>query len=89
MSLFRIGQSQAEGCSSFYEGPAVAGDPVALAAESSDLAKSASSPFLRRYYQGLAERYLMLAQGELSVSERQSDVISTQSDSSTIERSGT
>jgi hypothetical protein len=42
-----------------------------VAAESSDLAKNASSEFLRRYYEGLAERYLLLAERELAVAERQ------------------
>jgi hypothetical protein len=43
-----------------------------VAAESSDLAKNASSDFIRRYYEGLAERYLLLAERELAVAERQS-----------------
>ena len=42
-----------------------------VAAESSELAKKASSDFLRRYYEGLAERYLLLAERELAVTERQ------------------
>ena len=44
-----------------------------VAAESSDLAKNASSDFLRRYYEGLSERYLLLAARELAVAERQAD----------------
>jgi hypothetical protein len=32
-----------------------------VAAESSDLAKSSATEFLRRYYQGIAERYSLLA----------------------------
>ena len=44
-----------------------------MAAESSDLAKNASSDFLRRYYEGLAERYLLLAERELAVAESQAN----------------
>ena len=42
-----------------------------VATEASNLAKSASSDFLRRYYERLAERYLLLAEGELRLSERE------------------
>ena len=36
-----------------------------VAAEFSDRAKSASSAFLRRYYQRVVKRYLLLAEGDL------------------------
>jgi hypothetical protein len=39
-------------------------------AKYSDLAKNASTPFLRGYYRRIAERYIT-ATGELSLSERQ------------------
>jgi hypothetical protein len=39
-------------------------------AKYSDLAKYASTPFLRGYYRRIAERYIT-ATGELSLSERQ------------------
>ena len=43
-----------------------------VAAEFSDRAKSASSAFLRRYYQRVVKRYLLLAEGELRSAERDS-----------------
>jgi hypothetical protein len=43
-----------------------------VAAEFSDRAKSASSAFLRSYYQRVAERYLSLGEGELRLAERES-----------------
>jgi hypothetical protein len=42
-----------------------------VAAESSELAKNASSDFLRRFYEGLTQRYLLLAERELAAAERQ------------------
>jgi hypothetical protein len=53
-----------------------------VAADSSELAKNASSDFLRRYYEGLAERYLLLAERELAVAERQVNAASLQPGSS-------
>jgi hypothetical protein len=53
-----------------------------VAAESAELAKNASSDFLRRYYEGLAERYLLLAERELAVAERQRDAAPLQPSSS-------
>jgi hypothetical protein len=38
-----------------------------MAEEYADLAKDASSPFLRAYYQRIAEQYRMHAEGELKV----------------------
>jgi hypothetical protein len=43
-----------------------------VAAEFSDRAKSASSAFLRRYYQRVVKRYLLLAEGDLRSAERDS-----------------
>ncbi len=40
-----------------------------VAAEFSDRAASASSAFLRSYYQRVVDRYLSLAEGELRVAE--------------------
>jgi len=42
-----------------------------VAGEYYDLAKAASSPFLRAYYQRTAEEYRVLAHGQLRVSERE------------------
>jgi hypothetical protein len=42
-----------------------------VAAEYSDLAKTALSPFLRTYYHRIAEQYLSQADGQLRVAERQ------------------
>jgi hypothetical protein len=53
-----------------------------VAAECSDWAKNASSDFLRRYYEGLAERYLLLAEREMAVAERQVDAAPLQPGSS-------
>jgi hypothetical protein len=47
------------------------------AAKFSDLAKSASSPFLRDYYRCIAERYLAL-EGEWRPSGRQANSLSKQ-----------
>ena len=47
-----------------------------VAAEFSDLAKSASSDFSRTYYQRTAERYQALAAGQISLPE--DDAIPTQ-----------
>jgi hypothetical protein len=41
-----------------------------VAGEYYDLAKAASSPFLRAYYQRTAEEYRVLAHGQLRVLER-------------------
>jgi hypothetical protein len=41
-----------------------------VAGEYYDLARGASSPFLREYYQRTAEEYRVRAQGELRVLER-------------------
>jgi len=43
-----------------------------VAAEFSDRAKNASSAFLRRYYQRVVKRYLLLAEGDLRSAERDS-----------------
>jgi len=40
-----------------------------VAEEYAELAKGASSPFLRSYFQRIAEEYLLRAQGELRVLE--------------------
>jgi hypothetical protein len=56
------------------------------AAEFSDLAKSASLPFLRGYYWRIAERYLS-SEGELKVPEGQGTIITKQGGLST-ERAG-
>jgi hypothetical protein len=50
-----------------------------VAGEYYDLAKAATSPFLRAYYQRTAEEYRVRAQGELRLLERE--------DASTAERS--
>jgi hypothetical protein len=42
-----------------------------VAGEYYDLARAASSPFLRAYYQRTAEEYRVRAQGELRVLERE------------------
>ena len=42
-----------------------------VAGEYYDLAKAASSPFLRAYYQRTAEEYRVLADGQLRVLERE------------------
>jgi hypothetical protein len=42
-----------------------------VAGEYYDLAKAASSPFLRAYYQRTAEEYRVLAHGQLRVLERE------------------
>jgi hypothetical protein len=42
-----------------------------VAGEYYDLARAASSPFLRTYYQRTAEEYRVRAQGELRVLERE------------------
>ena len=42
-----------------------------VAGEYYDMAKAASSPFLRAYYQRTAEEYRVLADGQLRVSERE------------------
>ena len=52
-----------------------------VAAEFSDRAASASSAFLRSYYQRVVDRYLSLAEGELRVAEGEG--------ASTIEPRGT
>jgi hypothetical protein len=57
------------------------------AAKFSDLAKSASSAFLRGYYQRLAERYLSL-EGEWRPLGRRGNTISKQGDLSAAERHG-
>jgi hypothetical protein len=41
-----------------------------VAAEYSELADGASSPFLRAYFQRIAEQYLRHAEGELQVVEQ-------------------
>ena len=41
-----------------------------LAAEHSDLVKTASSPFLRKYHQCIAERYLLHAEDALRSASR-------------------
>jgi hypothetical protein len=51
-----------------------------VAAEFSDLAKSASSDFSRTYYQRTAERYQALASGQTSLP--QDDAVPTQPDCS-------
>jgi hypothetical protein len=43
-----------------------------VAADFSDRAKSASSVFLRRYYQRVVKRYLLLAEGDLRSVEKDS-----------------
>jgi hypothetical protein len=50
-----------------------------VAAEYSDLAKNATSPFLRGYYQRIAEDYLVRVEGELRFAERESNAIPEQS----------
>jgi hypothetical protein len=57
-----------------------------VATDSFELAKKASSDFLRRYYEGLAERYLLLAERELAVTERQVHAVPLQPGSSGGER---
>jgi len=42
-----------------------------VAEEYAELAKDASSPFLRAYYQRIVEQYRMHAQGELRVIEQE------------------
>jgi hypothetical protein len=42
-----------------------------VAEEYADLAKDASPPFLRAYYERIAEQYRMHAQGELRVIEQE------------------
>jgi hypothetical protein len=42
-----------------------------VAEEYAELAKGASSPFLRAYYQRIADQYRMHAQGELRVIEQE------------------
>ena len=42
-----------------------------VAGEYSELAKDASSPFLRTYYHRIAEEYRLRAEGELRVLERE------------------
>ena len=42
-----------------------------VAGEYCDLARAASSPFLRAYYQSTAEEYRVRAQGQLRVLERE------------------
>jgi hypothetical protein len=44
-----------------------------MAADFSDLAKSASFNFGRRYYERLAKHYLLLAEGGSAIAERQGD----------------
>jgi hypothetical protein len=58
-----------------------------VAAEYSELAKNATSPFLRSYYQRIAEEYLVRVEGELRFAERQGKAISEQS--GLAERTGT
>jgi hypothetical protein len=53
-----------------------------VATEASNLAKSASSDFLRRYYERLAERYLLLAEGELAGTDKKGDAVPVQLGSS-------
>jgi hypothetical protein len=60
-----------------------------MAAEYSDLARTASSPFLRSYYRRIAEQYFSQADGQSRVAERQDDAAAKQSGSSTVERTGT
>jgi hypothetical protein len=43
-----------------------------MAEEYAELVKEASSPFLRAYYQRVAEQYRMHAEGELRVLEHES-----------------
>jgi hypothetical protein len=43
-----------------------------VAAEYADLAKDASAPFLRAYFQRIAEEYIVRADGELRVLDRES-----------------
>jgi hypothetical protein len=50
-----------------------------LARQYFDLAKEASSPSLRADYQRTAEEYRLLAQGELRVSERESETATARS----------
>jgi hypothetical protein len=50
-----------------------------VATEYSDLAKNATSPFLRGYYQRIAEDYLVRVEGELRFAERESNAIPEQS----------
>jgi hypothetical protein len=52
-----------------------------------DEAKAAASPFLRAYYQRVAERYLS-SQGELKLPEVQGNFIAKQGGLSTAERAG-
>jgi hypothetical protein len=42
-----------------------------VAAEYSELAKNATSPFLRSYYLRIAEEYLVRVEGELRFAERE------------------
>jgi hypothetical protein len=50
-----------------------------VAAEYAELAKNATSPFLRSYYQRIAEEYLVRVEGELRFAEREGKAISGQS----------
>jgi hypothetical protein len=53
-----------------------------VATEASNLAKNASSDFLRRYYERLAKRYLLLAEAELAGTEKNGDAVPVQLGSS-------
>jgi hypothetical protein len=62
------------------ENPLVTADRFRkVAGEYSDLAKDASSPFLRGYFGRIAEDYLSRADGELKVVERQGNATANQS----------
>jgi hypothetical protein len=50
-----------------------------VAAEYAELAKNATSPFLRSYYQRIAEEYLVRVEGELRFAEREGEAIPEQS----------
>ena len=52
-----------------------------VAAEYAELAKNATSPFLRSYYQRIAEEYLVRVEGELRFAEREGKASSEQSGS--------
>jgi hypothetical protein len=62
-----------------------AGQNLKLADKFFDLARSASTPFLRTYYERVAQRYL-LSEGELEVPQKEDTL---KSDASIAERGGT
>ncbi len=59
-----------------------------VAAEYAELAKNATSPFLRSYYQRIAEEYLVRVEGELRFAEREGKARSEQNGSSAGEHIG-